>query len=672
MAAKSELRADTAKSLAQLRAESSRPLAASLVEISRHQRLRSLEWSQTLECLYPIGADSLHRKRRRLESCVSGHDEESARPQLGRRPVKLTSHDFVAVSYTWTKPSREAVSEGGYQIQSRGGGESDFSNSIVRDAVLDRALAFAGDVGCDNIWIDNECIDQDDEPVKEKMVQSMDLVYSASGSSVALLTHGIETEDELELLAGLLQGKFVEKVKQGRDSHHALVPSLSTKTPDMLRLLDFLISDLWWTRAWTFQENYKSSANMKLLIPCNPALESSPIGEGTFGRFHGELWFSSLTFHVQATRFCEAYRRSRADSSDVCEKILARAARYTILLEEFRPEGRGIYRSMSPQIFEDVGRRDIEREADRLAIAANCCQYSLRLDSAALADSSLSLALLSLYALNGEILDNSDDAAPASLSDDIFGFLKKQSLDSFQSSMEYRLTFIKSCRFGNVQLTLDGIQTSGWLWKAGRRIPAPRRRGRTGLGATQLAALARYLASQFGYGPLADCIKTYLATAGKDGFMADFQGVMAGKIIDAIQDGKGLRPARLIDPMTGTAIGPYTGLFVDDLPEDAEPDELYFFTAEFAAEQGAGGVDKHVSLEVERRGFTDERLARLVIRRWASGLSFHEGVAYINETSDDSDASRWSQDSASETETSDDGAGGPFDVVFPWPAALVV
>src|SRR3569833_1402955 len=97
MAAKSELRADTAKSLAQLRAESSRPLAASLVEISRHQRLRSLEWSQTLECLYPIGADSLHRKRRRLESCVRGHDEESARPRLGRRPVELTRHDFVAV-----------------------------------------------------------------------------------------------------------------------------------------------------------------------------------------------------------------------------------------------------------------------------------------------------------------------------------------------------------------------------------------------------------------------------------------------------------------------------------------------------------------------------------------------------------------------------------------------
>ena len=32
------------------------------------------------------------------------------------------------------------------------------------------------------------------------------------------------------------------------------------------------------------------------------------------------------------------------------------------------------------------------------------------------------------------------------------------------------LTFLKSCRLRDVRLSLDGIQTTGWLWQLGKRI----------------------------------------------------------------------------------------------------------------------------------------------------------------------------------------------------------
>jgi hypothetical protein len=67
---------------------------------------------------------------------------------------------------------------------------------------------------------------------------------------------------------------------------------------------------------------------------------------------------------------------------------------------------------MLPTIFSDVGKRGTTIESDRLAIAANCCGYSVRLNTAKLRDKhcSLSLAMLCLF-LNGEIFTNGEQSA---------------------------------------------------------------------------------------------------------------------------------------------------------------------------------------------------------------------------------------------------------------------
>jgi hypothetical protein len=59
--------------------------------------------------------------------------------------------------------------------------------------VLDRAIAFAEFHNIHLIWIDQECIDQDDRTVKECGIQSMDLVYEQASHAVALLTTPIKS-----------------------------------------------------------------------------------------------------------------------------------------------------------------------------------------------------------------------------------------------------------------------------------------------------------------------------------------------------------------------------------------------------------------------------------------------------------------------------------------------
>jgi hypothetical protein len=127
---------------------------------------------------------------------------------------------------------------------------------------------------------------------------------------------------------------------------------------------------------------------------------------------------------------------------------------------------------MSPTIFSDIGNRGITDPEDILPIAANCYGYTSRLDTKMLRKKrcSLSICILALYLLNGEILGNEDDKI--SLSENIFRFLERGAFHSFNPPVEAkRLTFMKSCRFVNVKLSEDGIQTSGWLWKLHKTIP---------------------------------------------------------------------------------------------------------------------------------------------------------------------------------------------------------
>ena len=75
---------------------------------------------------------------------------------------------------------------------------------------------------------------------------------------------------------------------------------------------------------------------------------------------------------------------------------------------------------------------------------------------------------------------NGSGISQNALRSNLFDYLKEQSLRTFQTpNIGQKLTFIKQCRFPSVELSEDGILTSGHLWqltkivKDGRKTPSP-------------------------------------------------------------------------------------------------------------------------------------------------------------------------------------------------------
>jgi hypothetical protein len=665
-----DVRADTSEALATIRAQVGIPIAQELAKISQLKITKSFAFLRSLKCLSLGDGEQAFQppksKRRRVGTGLH-HDQQHAADthkasssqksasvtKLHERGIDVSHRDYVAVSYTWSPAASEDTASGGY-VRVTASDPPEEIPCRVRDTVLKRLLSFAAYVRCPNIWIDKECIDQEDKASKEAAIQSMDLVYSLSDYPVALLSTVIEYQTQLKILADLLRGDFVSDGDSSQAYQFQLEESGVAEASAVLTFLDQITSDTWWSRAWTFQEDYKSSTKMTLLLPHGPTLESSKesVSE-TLGCLEGELCVNSADFRRASTEYCLAYQ-TRFGQDATCLKILRAAGKYNILLREPGLLGSEIFRSMSPTIFDDVGRRDIERESDRLAIVANCCSYAVRLETESLKEAacSLSLSMLALYLLNGEIMDNDGQKDVAALSDNIFGFLKHQSLDNFRPPVDQELTFIKSCRLPAVELAADGILTSGYLWKAGLSIQVRPSRMSQGANARdwsrprkQLQDLADDLeGGKYGksYASLANELAA-LATRLNKTFPLPYSDLIARELPDALDDGRSLYLAHLVRP--GHHKSPYMALFVgeeSEIPGHVSGTARHFFTATKRESHEFGSVDRHVSLEVEWQNHSQplER-PRLIVKQWVNGLYFP----------------------AQEV---------PREVLLPWPASLIV
>ncbi|KIW97349.1 uncharacterized protein Z519_02741 [Cladophialophora bantiana CBS 173.52] len=645
------MREDVDISLRRIRQEIDRPIYAALLEIQKHNTMeqKSPEWVEQLECLYVKSDNRLHRQRGRYSQSNS---PQSSKPLLGRKCIDtLSTRSYIAVSYIWNPAPGEDTKTGGYIVELRDHSHrSSRRSTTVRDVVWDRVTKFATYIDCPYFWVDQECIDQEDEDEKEIAIQSMDLVYSRSQHPIALLSAArIVSGEQLDLLAEILSGSFIGGDENTAAQELRLNPCMIGMVEKALDLLDLVTSDKWWNRAWPFQEDYRASTRMTLLIPHDPSLEARKRDtEGLlFGVLEGELCVNSANFRQEASQLCLAYmnqRRRQGRLEEAVKRVLQRAGKYTVTLQDLRAEDSmyAVRRSMSPSIFADVGAREAGRCVDRLAIVANCCAYSVRLRTKTLQDGnySLSLALLTLYLLNGEILMNSGSSA-APLDNTIFDFLKAQSLDSFSPPTDHQqLTFIKSCRLIRVRLANEGIRTRGHLWELGPTVRVRRRRrgvswqfdsnsGLTGRQRWRLYQLVQELRDpwnrkQYEAEDLSASLEEFL-DRDEDGsgvdelsFSRRFQTWMAAEVASAMWDErKILRLGRLVEG-PGDNQSEYTGIFIYDA--DRASSGQYIFTASWDGEEVE--IDKHVSLEVEFRGRSRSDRPLLHAKRWVNGLIF--------------------------------------------------
>ncbi|KAI0187263.1 heterokaryon incompatibility protein-domain-containing protein [Astrocystis sublimbata] len=677
-------------------------IASAILDIQKHAITRT-NWIKSLECLYlATGRDDGEPtgKRRRLgdgDTVAATYSHQLLRrtyldpvsdPERGR--------EYVAVSYTWDLSEDESSQQscqsfGGYYVESRRTGEP-AQPSNVRDVVLERAFHYAKHVKCETIWIDRECVNHHDAKEKETAIQNMHLVYTLSRRPIALLTHTIQTAEQLDLIVGLLVGDLREE--EGSAA---------------LELLDEITSDLWWQRAWTFQEDYRASTRMTLLIPHASSLEhrkqNAPrdmLSRPLLGTLPGEISIKSVDFRRRATEFCLQYKQSQPEAEAICDRILSTAGKYNVLLQDDEPSGSptSVSRSMTPTILADIGRRGILTESDRLAIAANVCGYTIRLDTIALnkCGSSLSLSLLALYLLNGEIMENCPRSQHGTLRDSVFTYLTKQSLRSFRPPIDEGLTFIKSCRFVDPVLTSSGTQTWGHLWRLGKIIrpcPLKRNKYRTLSPLETLATDLQYKKYGKAYTELAAGLLAWVQECAANARLAKQQRYggrnplvhprqwgwrswMADEVEAALLEGKALRLASVVDPGNREAFAPYSAIFVGDHADDWKDEEKkndvdggsgyasynYVFTSIRPPKENAryGETPKHVSLEVElvsseaqqsqpqaqqapgvhekgehktpsnntraEHSINGPVMPKLYIKRWLNGLCFPGGFAW--------------------------------------------
>ncbi|TRX91123.1 hypothetical protein FHL15_007911 [Xylaria flabelliformis] len=610
---------DSKNTLGQITVQCQRPIISSLLDIQRYQASQDdfLNFLSNLECFY-FNMNGTTLYRRDINAC--------------------SETDYIALSYTWDPSPDEDPSSNGYSIKTRC--RTREFPSPVRNCVFARITKYMQSEGVKLLWIDRHSIPQQtcNQPAcehrkcrkKKAGLQCMDWVYKRSKHPVALLGRPLASRGEFALLSRILEGKLVNK--SARAGHFELSQMGNQLVMSALRLLYEITSDLWWQRAWTFQENYKGGTDMTLLIGQPPPWKLPRSGREIFGDVPGELCVNSRLFSDQATKLCLAFRRTERPTlkeKEMIESVLSKAGKYTLLLHESQ--------TMSPTIISDVEKRDVRQVWDRLAIVGNCCSYSIRMDIERLRQTgrSLSLSMLAMYLLNGEILDNRASNEYSASNDTVSEFLKIQSFSKISSPQEHpSLTFNKGSRFFNVKLSESGILTYGHLWKLGRVIQTAGFSGqlpwvecpRGYLSLSEQRHLIR-LTQELETLPESTILASHIANyLKKDAICSapfqigeNYMGMMMAEVSKAVEDGKTLRLGSLYGSEECRAIFVWDGdektgfIFTSSWPKNSNSEGLE-----------ANDTDRHVSLEVELTSGTEQTRSQphLYTKRWVSGVCF--------------------------------------------------
>ncbi|KAF3925207.1 hypothetical protein ABW20_dc0103500 [Dactylellina cionopaga] len=230
---------------------------------------RSQKWANDLRFLTP-NANFTGKSDRSDCTCKS---YTSAFPlplkDLDLRIVRAPMcYHYVAISYCWK--DRDARSSG-RQVRVQGKpAKSDLSDARIE--VLERAAAYAKAYGVPFIWVDQECIDQNNREDKEEGIQSMDLVYQRARYPLGVLSKEIDDQNQLDALHAAMS------------CHHLTTSQLKS----LADVLEKITTDIWFSRAWIVQE-VVSSGGMTLLIPRKASLKIPKTDPPVFGRTPGEV-----------------------------------------------------------------------------------------------------------------------------------------------------------------------------------------------------------------------------------------------------------------------------------------------------------------------------------------------------------------------------------------------
>lgn len=219
-------------------------------------------------------------------------DEQSLR-LTASASLPICTH-YVAVSYCWAISGNAAYDGRAYTITDQDGEKP----AKAPPFVLQRAVAFASFHHIPFIWIDQECIRQDDAKDVQVGTQVMKVVYAQAAATVAVLGAVLNEQRQLDALAAFLES---EDMADAELLH-------------LVEAFEIILADPWFTRAWTLQEYVCGTPRVTLLLSCKDGLAIP--WNSSFDSFEGRI--------------------IGVDTSQLHELV----AQWTVLLDEAETKGR--------------------------------------------------------------------------------------------------------------------------------------------------------------------------------------------------------------------------------------------------------------------------------------------------------------------------------------------
>lgn len=401
----------------------------------------------------------------------------------GSSKLRITSKDppelpncthYVAISYCWT---RQKESTPRYSVQT----QKDVRSNLAHSDVIDRAVAFAIYYRVRLIWIDQECIVQDDRKDKEQGIQSMDLVYQQACHAVALLTVRITLEAHAIAFYKSLCGEDLEPQEY----------------KDAVEILEKIAADRRLSRAWCYQESAAAGETMRLLIPCDVALDEDYEFTAISGEFDLSIFqLKCAVAWVNAT--ADNYPHVMPhDPKNLYDDLTGRVEKLASSLIDICPTAyqqgprspRFRYGCNASEALPLLGDRQCTRVEDKLAILANICNFPTRLNTHDLQESekglrrehSFSACFALLAIMNGDM----SLLASAKQCDETVGrvnesFIEAGSVQYIPAWMPFTKMALKDIpseielhphifRFTQPRLSSAGLALSGHLWSIEQR-----------------------------------------------------------------------------------------------------------------------------------------------------------------------------------------------------------
>lgn len=296
---------------------------------------------------------------------------------------------YLAVSYCWQSSAQAAYDGLPYTIRRK----DNTAACKCPPGLLRRVLHFAYLQGIRYVWIDQECIEQHDPVDKGVGIQAMDLVYQYAEKSVAVLEARINKQRHLDALGCLQESS-------GNSGPHLT----DEEWVDMVEMLNIILGDPWFERAWCLQESTSAARTMTLLMKRDPDLKLPDVLDVS-ANYHDELELELVDLQWQITGWLADQADRRAETGDLALSAQANEVferwRQTLIPDTGEVEwpicnaAEALF-YMTPRFNTVV--------SDRLAILANLCAYDVRLDSVALDQCGygFSVCAITLATLNGD------------------------------------------------------------------------------------------------------------------------------------------------------------------------------------------------------------------------------------------------------------------------------